>query len=93
MRNSLPVDGLKYNELAIVNLDGKSGPGTHWVAYKKYGNDITYFNSFGNLKPPKDLMKYFGIDYIKYNYKTYQKYDTYNCGHLCLKFLSGFLSI
>lgn len=59
MRNSLPKKPFP-KELAIVNLDDKNGKGTHWVAYKKYGHRVTYFNSFGDLKPPKELMKYFG---------------------------------
>lgn len=89
MRNSLPVDGPKTNEAAIVNLDDETGPGTHWVAYRKTGKDVLYFDSFGNLKPPKELLKYFGVEIIHYNYKRYQNYDTFICGHLCLKFLAG----
>ena len=88
MRNALPYDGPKLNEAAVINLDDKSGPGTHWVAYRKKGKDVTYFDSFGNLKPPKELIKYLGVDKIKYNYKNYQKYDSFNCGHLCLQFLA-----
>ena len=90
MRNDLPKSGpLKY-ESAIVNLDDKDGPGTHWVAYKKRNNQVIYFDSFGNLQPPRDLIKYLGVgSTVKYNYERYQDYDTVICGHLCLKFLSG----
>ena len=35
MRNALPKRGPLKRESAIVNLDNKEGPGTHWVAYKK----------------------------------------------------------
>ena len=89
MRNGLPKDGPKFNEAAIINLDDMLGPGTHWCAYRKSGNDVTYFDSFGNLGPPRELIKYLDVDNIKYNYKKYQDYDTHNCGHLCLDFLSG----
>ena len=89
MRNDLPKNGPKVKESAIINLDDKTGPGTHWVAYKKNGNDVHYFDSFGNLKPPKDVINYLGVDEIKYNYKTFQSFNTFNCGHLCLEFLSG----
>ena len=51
MRNALPKNGPRYNESAIVNLDDASGPGTHWVAYRKRGNKVLYFDSFGDLKP------------------------------------------
>ena len=86
MRNSLPTDGPKINESAILNLDDVRGRGTHWVAYCKIGKNVNYFDSFGNLKPPKDLLNYLGVDNIKYNYETYQAFDSFNCGHLCLKF-------
>ena len=29
------------------------------------------------------------VDEVKYNHERYQDFDTYNCGHLCLKFLCG----
>ena len=89
MRDSLPSGGPRYRESAIVNLDSENGPGSHWVAYRKRGDDIVYFDSFGNLQPPFDLMLYFGIDQVKYNTKRFQDFGTYNCGHLCLQFLSG----
>ena len=93
MRNSLPVKGPKRYESAIINLDDKEGPGTHWVAYKKSNNEIMYFDSFGNLQPPIDLIKYLGDgSFIKYNHERYQNYDTFKCGHVCLKFLCGQLN-
>lgn len=58
MRNFLPSDGPKLNEAAVVNLDDKNGPGIHWVAYRKTGKNVTYFDSFGNLRPPKDIINY-----------------------------------
>lgn len=91
MRNNLPKNGPKTNETAIINLDDKDGPGTHWVAYRKIGDDVTYFDSFGNLQPPIDLISYLGVGSIKYNYKRYQDWNTFYCGHLCLKFLAGCL--
>lgn len=92
MRNDLPQNGPKLNEAAVINLDNHTGPGTHWTAYRKNGEDVTYFDSFGNLKPPKELINYLGVDEIKYNYEKYQNFNTFNCGHLCLKFLSGNLT-
>ena len=90
MRNQLPVKGPHKNESAIVNLDDSDGPGTHWVAYKKIGNNVLYFDSFGNLCPPLDLIDYLGVgSFIKYNHDRYQDYGSVECGHLCLKFLCG----
>ena len=58
MRNVLPTSGPRDCESAIVNLDDNDGPGTHWVAYRKRGDNVVYFDSFGDLQPPIDLMLY-----------------------------------
>lgn len=90
MRDELPLK-IGENESGIVNLDNASGPGTHWTAYTKNRNMIIYFDSFGNLRPPTALTKYFLSDgsnnIIKYNHDKFQKDKAINCGHLCLKFL------
>lgn len=92
MRDAMPKRGSWKRESAIVNLDDSRGRGTHWVAYvKNNSNDVTYFDSFGNLKPPLELMKYLGVGSVKYNYEQHQNYDTVVCGHLCLKFLTNSL--
>ena len=76
MRNALPVGGPKYNESAIINLDDASGPGTHWVAYRKRGNNVVYFDSFGDLQPPFDLMLYLDVAEVQYNHERYQDFNT-----------------
>lgn len=86
MRDTLPTLPHK-NESAIINLDLNAGPGTHWVAYKKKGRNVVYFDSFGNLNPPLELVKYFKNSKILFNYDQYQNYNTHNCGHLVLSFL------
>lgn len=88
MRDKLPKK-IQKNESGIVNLDSDVGVGTHWVAYSKKGPLVTYFDSYGNLKPPMELIKYLQDDgsSIQYNYNTYQKFNSYVCGHLCLLFL------
>lgn len=90
MRDTLPQK-IKNKECGIINLDISSNSGTHWTAYARSGLMIIYYDSYGNLKPPKELIKYFrsggNIDHIQYNYNPEQKYNTFNCGQLCLKFL------
>lgn len=90
------LDGLPKKpyrrETAIVNLDKSVGRGTHWVSYAIKDDIVVYFDSFGNLKPPTELIGYFlkgaqGHRRILYNYDSVQKYDTVVCGHLCLDFL------
>lgn len=93
MRDSLPIRGPRRYESAIINLDSISGVGTHWVAYKKRQTEVTYYDSFGNLPPPTELVRYLqtGAEASKDIYYTYdrqQEFDTVWCGHLCLKFLS-----
>lgn len=86
MRDNLPKTRPKNEECGIVNLDSSNSSGTHWVAYYKKGKQIEYFDSFGNLQPPIEIINYLGEN-IKYNYTQYQNFDSFNCGHLCLKFL------
>lgn len=92
MSDTLPLHPRK-NESAIVNLDSNKGSGTHWVCYKKIGNSVRYYDSFGNLKPSLELIKYFGPNtVIRYNYKRKQPFNSVTCGHLCLEFLKNVLS-
>lgn len=87
MKNNLPRK-IHQNECGIVNLDNSDGPGTHWVAYRKQNIQVIYFDSYGNLPPPKEIISYCGPHCtVQYNHKSYQKYDSVICGHLCLSFL------
>lgn len=88
MRDTLP-DRPWAKEAAIINLDTYSGVGTHWVCYRKNGSKVDYYDSLGNLRPPLELMRYFGPKAkIYYNYYRDQSPDSVICGHLCLLFLS-----
>lgn len=90
MRDTLPVKPFK-NECAVLNLDNLDGPGTHWVTYCKVNKNVYYFDSFGNLSPPTELIKYLGSDIkVYYNNTKYQDYKTVICGHLCLMYLYDF---
>ncbi|KYQ59127.1 hypothetical protein ALC60_01855 [Trachymyrmex zeteki] len=87
MRTTLPVEGVHRNESGIVNLDNAEEPGTHWVAYAKRGIRAIYFDSFGNLRPPKEFERYLVNNVIEYNRTHYQRYNQSNCEQLCLQFL------
>lgn len=89
MRDTLPKTIKKY-ESGILNLDLNSRGGTHWTAYVKNNKYITYFDSFGNLPPPNELVTYFnsnGDVKIVYNYDQIQNFNSYKCGHHTLTFL------
>jgi len=89
MHNTLPISRARRDESGIVNLNDARGPGTLWVAYAMRDNNVIYFDSFGNLRPPKKLMRYFGngVTKIEYNRTPYQTYNQSICGQLCLQFL------
>lgn len=89
MRDDLP-NKVKMYESGILNHDSSSGPGTHWTAYKKDRHTVIYFDSFGNLRPPKELVSYLnssGPCVIHYNYANVQPFNAVTCGHLVLQFL------
>lgn len=92
MRDTLPLHGARRHEAAIINLDSMQGVGTHWVAYRKDNGEVTYYDSFGDLPPPVELVRYLktgpeAAKNIYYTYDRQQQFGTVWCGHLCLKFL------
>lgn len=89
MRDEIPKTPLPI-ECGVINLDCAKNPGTHWVAYAKYYDYVEYFDSYGNLRPPMEFINYMYKRSIYYNYDNIQKNNSYNCGHLCLKFLETF---
>lgn len=89
MRDELPKIPF-LTECGIINLDSSRNYGTHWVAYAKIRDSVEYFDSYGNLRPPKEFIKYMRKCKVLYNYDNYQKNNSYNCGHLCLRFLNNF---
>lgn len=90
MRDTLPNRANRIESL-ILNHDSSSNNGTHWTAVVKVVDKAYYFDSYGKLPPPIDLIEYLGAKTeILYNYKRYQKVNTVVCGHLCLKFLHDF---
>lgn len=88
MRDNLPRRPWK-KEAAVVNLDNSSGRGTHWVCYRKNGDYVSYFDSYGDLQPPLELQQYLSGSHISYNRTGYQSVHSSSeiCGHLCLAFL------
>lgn len=90
MRDELPKRPWK-KESMIINHDTSNNPGTHWSCFAKENNIVYYFDSFGKLPPPHEIIQYLGSDKkIFYNAHQYQSFDTIVCGHLCLQFLVTF---
>lgn len=76
-------------ECWILNHGSSKTDGTHWTALAKKFNTALYFDSFGKLAPPLEVLDYLGENInLYYNAKRYQNFGTAICGHLCLRFLS-----
>lgn len=90
MRDTLPKKP-KKTECWILNHDSIKSTGTHWTALIKINDRAWYFDSFGNLLPPIEVMAYLGEKVkLVLNYHKYQQSGTFKCGQLCLKFLYNF---
>lgn len=101
MRDTLLLTKKKKNrkvtkrECWILNHGSSQTNGSHWTALAKNWNTAFYFDSFGKLPPPLEVIKYLennsdGAVHLFYNAKKYQNYGTSICGHLCLRFLMDF---
>lgn len=78
-------------ECWILNHGSSHTDGTHWTALARINNTAFYFDSFGKLPPPFEVINYLDSDtHLYYNTKKYQNYGTSICGHLCLRFLHDF---
>lgn len=92
MRDTLTKKaGPALQECWVLNHGSSKTDGTHWTALAKKFDTVLYFDSFGKLPKPLEVLDYLGDDInIYYNAKKYQNYGTVVCGHLCLRFLYDF---
>lgn len=87
MRQLLP-DRIHTDECGIINLGDLSTDGTHWTCYMKRGNNKLYFDSYGDVNPPLEVVNYLGPNDLYYNTERVQDFDDPPiCGHLCLEIL------
>ena len=64
----------------IIDLDGYSDIGTHWVAlWVNSDNNVTYFDSFGVEHIPKEVKAFIINKNIKTNIFRIQAYDSIMC--------------
>lgn len=79
----------KGREAGIINLSRKHKPGTHWTAWFRHAsNDICYYDSFGDIPPPLELLERYASDCnVYYNINRDQEFGTVICGQLCILFL------
>ena len=86
-RDSLSPKMLK-NEVGIINLNTKIGPGTHWVAYRNGDKYAEYFDSFG-LVMPFEILNYLQTSnkHVMYSGDEIQERDSVLCGFWSLYYL------
>ena len=82
-RDNLP-DKIKDGAY-VVNLDGYSDIGTHWIALYVNNKTVTYFDSFGVEHIPKEVKKFKNIIA---NIFRLQAYDSVMCGYFCTGFIN-----
>lgn len=83
---------LPTNAFFIVNYQKTSEPGDHWVAFRKNGTHVDWFDSYG-LKPDADdlvlhdktrfrsYLRSHGVKTIKSNNWDLQQLQSEVCGH------------
>lgn len=91
MRDQLPKKAHRIECWVLNQADHNHPTGTHWCSLAKIGSDAYYFDSYGKLPPPLEIVEYLGMSVnIQYNYNRYQYNDEIICGQLCLIFLYDF---
>ena len=72
----------------VINLDGYSDIGTHWVAKYVQNNNVTFFYSFGVEHIPKEIQAFIDRSLsITTNIFRIQAYDSIMCGYFCNEFI------
>ena len=76
----------------VINLDGYSDIGTHWIALYALNNDVTYFDSFDVDHISKKIKAFISNKNIKRNIFRIQGYDSITCGYFCTGFIDFMLA-
>lgn len=70
----------------VINLDDRSGPGSHWTAARLYDGVLYYADPFGSILngwPPKELSRYPSV----VNGISFQRPSTQLCGYYAICFV------
>ena len=76
----------------VINLDGHTDTGTHWIPLFCNKNEIVYFDSFGVEHIPKEIKEYIGNKNIKANIYRVQANNSIICGYFCIGFIDFMLA-
>ena len=86
-RDNVPI--LKNNQSTIINLQDSDKNGSHWVSYKKIGNNIFYFDSYAVSFIPDIIKNKFPNHKFICNIYGIQSIDSNQCGRFCILFVRG----
>ena len=86
-KDNVPL--LKSNQSAIINLQDSNKMGSHWVSYKKIGNKIYYFDSYGVAFIPDIIKKQYPKHKFICNIYRIQSMDSNQCGRFCILFVKS----
>ena len=88
-RDNLP-DKIKDGAY-VINLDGYSHIGTHWIALHALNNNVTCFDSFGIEHTPKEIKIFIDKSIVVANIFRTQAYDAIMYGYFCIGFINFML--
>ena len=86
-KDNAPI--LKNNESTTINLQNSDRKGSHWVSYKRIGNKIFYFDSYGVAYIPDIIKNQYPKHKSICNIYRVQSMDSNQCGRFCILFVRG----
>ena len=86
-KDNVPV--LKNNQSTIINLQDSDKSGTHWVSYKKIGNKVFYFDSYGVAHVADVIKNQYPNHKFICNIYRIQSIDSNQCGRFCILFVKS----
>ena len=92
-RDNPPSNNSIKNGAYVVNLDEYHDIGTHWVALYVNNKTVTYFDSFGVERIPKEIIKCLDNKNITINIFRIQAYDSIMCGYFCIALINFMFNV
>ena len=86
-KDNVPV--LKSNQSTIINLENRYRNGRHWVCYKRIGNKIFYFDSYGVPYIPDIIKNQYTKHKFICNIYRIQSMDSNQCSRFCILFVKA----
>ena len=86
-KDNVPI--LKNNQSTIINLQDSDKKEGHWVSYKRVGNEIFYFDSYGVAFIPYIIKNQYPKHKFICNIYRIQSMDSNQCGRFCILFVRG----